>query len=262
VRRRGGRPTLALALLVLAGCGTGNDTTAPSTAPSSSVAERSPTVGTELPVYHEGAARPIPAGTYVTGSDGFFPGLELTIPSGWTASETDSGEIALHPGDRPDDALLLAKDLAAVVTHNRDQKVGQVRDDVGVTAKELLDWLSTTSDFSILSKPARVTAGSSITGTQLTLAVSETANFAWDDCPDNPRCAAIFTDPRHWGSNFYAIGGDQVARIFIATVNYPDGDHTLFITLDSPNRDELARFATAAEPIIQSLQLPVRFTDN
>lgn len=258
------RPALAVALFILAGCGSGSVTTGPSRAPSSPVAPvPSPTVVLkQLPVYNEGAPRPIPAGAYVTGSVGFFPGLELSIPSGWSATETDSGEIGLNPDDRPDDKLLLWKDMSAVVTHNRDQKVGQVRDDVGSTAKELLNWLTTTADFSILSKPTGITVGSSIEGTQLTLVVSETANFGWDDCPDNPRCAAIFTDPRHWGSNFYAIGGDEAARIFIATVHYPDGDHTFFVTLDCPNQDELARFATDAEPIISSLRQPVRFTAN
>jgi hypothetical protein len=34
------------------------------------------------------------------------------------------------------------------------------------------------------------------------LTTSDKANFAWDDCPDNPRRAAIFIDPNHWGSNF------------------------------------------------------------
>jgi hypothetical protein len=255
------RSTLALTLFILAGCGSGSVTTASPTTPAHSVAA-SPTVAPELPVYHEGDPHPIPAGTYVTGSAGFFPGLKLTIPSGWTATETDRGEIGLHPDDRPDDLLMIWKDMAAVVTHNRNQNVGHVRGDVGHTAKELLDWITTTPDFSILSKPASATAGSSINGTQLTLAVSDTANFAWNDCPDTPRCAAILTDPRHWGSNFYAIGGDEVARIFIATVHYPEGNHTLFITLDTPNKDELATFAPEAQTIIGSLQVPVRFTDN
>jgi len=249
-----------LAALTLAGCG---GDTAPGSATSGSTGpEPSTTVKPELPVYKEGAPRPIGAGSYVTGSNGFFSGLQLTIPPGWSATETDQGEIGLHPDARPDDALLLWKDMAAVVTHNRNKKVGHVRPDVGRSAEDLLDWLTTTSDFSVLSKPASVTYGPSITGTQLTIGVSETANFAWDDCPDNPRCAAILTDPEHWGTNFYAIGGDEVSRIFIGTVHYPEGDHTLFITLDTPNQDELATFARQAEPIIRSLRVPSRYTDN
>lgn len=254
------RSALALAVVLLAGCGSATQTAGPTTSPSSSV--DAPTAGRALPVYHEGAPRPITAGTYVTGQGGFFPGLELTIPAGWSATETDAGEIALHPDERPDDALLVWKDVAAVVTNNRDNKVGQVRADVGRSARELLHWLTTTADFAILSKPAPTSAGSSVNGTALTLGVSRTANFAWDDCPDNPRCAAIFTDPSHWGENFYAIGGDEVARIFIAPLHYSEGDHTLLITLDAPNRRELQTLVADASPIIQSLQVPAQFSEN
>ena len=92
--------------------------------------------------------------------------------------------------------------------------------------------------------------------------MSATANFAWDDCPDNPRCAAIFTDPRHWGDDFYAIGDDEVARIFIATVTLQDGDHTFFVTLDAPTKDELITLATDSGTIIESLRLPTTYVDN
>jgi len=216
----------------------------------------------ELPTYNSGPAQPISAGEYVTGAEGFLPGLRLTIPRGWTATETDSGELALHPVSRPDDALLLWQDMAAVVTHNRGGKVGHVRGDVGRTAKDLLEWLATTSDFSILAKQTHVTVGSSVTGTQLTLGVSRTANFDWDDCPDNPRCAAILTDPQHWDGNFYAIGGREVSRMFISTIHYPEGDHTFFITLDSPTKRGLAALETDARPIIESLRLPQHHVAN
>ena len=146
--------------------------------------------------------------------------------------------------------------MAAVVTNNRSHTVGQVLPGVGRTAAALLTWLTTMKDFAILAKPSDVTLGGGIKGTQLTLGVSNTADFAWDDCPANPRCAAILTDPDHWGKNFFAIGGDEVARLFIATVSYPTGDHTFLVTLDAPNRDELAHLAAGAAPIIDSLQLP------
>jgi hypothetical protein len=216
----------------------------------------------ELPAYHEGSPRSIPAGTYLTGSTGFFPGLALTIPDGWTVTEADAGEIGLHPAGRPDDSLLIWKDMAAVVTNDRDKTVGQVRDDIGRTSDALLTWLTTTTDFAILEQPGDVSVGDSIQGTQLTLGVSDSANFAWDDCPDNPRCAAIFTDPAHWGHNFYAIGGDEVARIFIASVHYADGDHTFFVVLDAPNQAELVTLGTDAEPIIRSLKLPGTYIDT
>jgi hypothetical protein len=170
--------------------------------------------------------------------------------------------MGLHPADRPNDAILLWKDMAAVVTNNRSQSVGQVLPGVGRTAAALVKWLTTTKDFAIVAKPRDVTIGAGIRGTQLTLRTSSTADYAWDDCPDNPHCAAILTDPAHWGGNNFAIGGAEAARIFVATVSYPTGDHTFFVTLDAPNLDELARLASEAKPIMDSLQLPKTYVDD
>jgi hypothetical protein len=256
---------LGLWFVILAGCAGGSVASEPSaTASVSAPASASPSAAgpTELPAYPDGTPRTMTAGTYVTGSTGFFPGLGITIPDGWTATESDAGEISLHPLDRQTESLLLWKDLAAVVTNNREQAVGMLRDDIGRTSDALLAWLTTTTDFTILAQPEQVTAGDSIKGTQLTLGVSGTANFATDECPDNPKCAAIFTDPRHWGGEFYAIGGDEVARIFIATAAFPDGDHTFFVTLDVPSQEELVKLAAESELIIESLRLPASYVDT
>jgi hypothetical protein len=64
---------------------------------------------------------------------------------------------------------------------------------VGSTADAFVKWLTSTSDFAILAKPKTVTVGDGVKGKQLTLTTSNSANFGWDDCPDNPHCAAIFT---------------------------------------------------------------------
>jgi hypothetical protein len=264
---RARRLTLALAIGVLAGCGATAGSTAPTTAPTAALptpAETPLTSGTAtLLVLHEGADRAIEPGTYVTSTEGgFFPGLGITIPAGWIAGETDSGEISLFPADRPNDKLFIWKDLAAVVTNNRDGKVGSALPNVGRTADALIAWVTSTTDFKVVSAPKARTVGDSIKGMEMTVGVSTTANFGDPDCPDNPRCAAFFTDPLHWGTTFYAIGGDEVARIFIGTVHYPDGDHTFLVTLDTPNKAELATFAPIAEPIIASLTLPTVYEAN
>jgi len=257
---------LCLPVLILAACGgsSGGPSTGSPSSPEAGPSGREPSAAAlpELPTYHEGDARPLQPGRFVTAGAGFFPGLELTIPPGWTTTEADSGEIGLHPAADPDSGLFLWKDMRAVVTHNRHHTVGEVRKDVGPGAEQLLDFLTRTSDFSVVSAPAATTVGDSIRGTQLTLNVSRTANFAWNDCPDNPRCAAILTDPKHWGGNFFAIGGDETARIFVATVHYRDGDHTLFVTLDAPDRPQLAKLASEAQPIIDSVRLPTSFINN
>ena len=234
--------------------------------PASSVSTSSPSGSpAKLPVLRGNSLKPIPAGTYVTPSpDGFFPGLTLTIPDGWSAVQTDSGEIELRPADRRDDALFLWKDAVAVVTNNQHGNVGDVLDGVDSSADALVKWLTSTSDFTILAKPKSVRVGGGIKGVQLTLTTSRTANFADSGCPDNPRCAALLKDPNHWMSHddFYAIGGAEVARIFVTTLPYPGDKHTFWIVLDAVNRDDVAGFAAEAQPIIDSLRLPETYVIN
>lgn len=254
-------PLASVLALALAGCTSGGASGSRPAASSSPSVVRSEAAG--LPVTHEGETRKIDPGTYITTKpDGFFPGLTLTIPAGWSVTEADSGEIALHPSDRPDDAMRLWKDMVAVVTHNRGGKVGQPDETVPSTAAGLVAWLTSTPEFDIVSPPKTVVIGQGITGKQLTLTTSSRANFGWNDCPDNPRCAAILTDPKHWGSNFYAIGGAETSRIFVTTRHYPSGDHTFFVALDALNAGELTSLAERAEPIIDSLRLPATYVPN
>jgi hypothetical protein len=168
-----------------AGTGSGSSGRSPSaaatatTSTTTSSPSEAPSGPAELPVLHEGASRAISPGTYVTTKpDGFFPGLTLTIPAGWSATEADSGELALHPADRPDDAILLWKDMVAVVTNNRSGKAGQPLKGVGSTADALVKWLTSTSDFAILAKPKTVTVGDGVKGKQLTVTTSNSANLS------------------------------------------------------------------------------------
>ncbi|HLY14178.1 MAG TPA: hypothetical protein VKR24_07485 [Candidatus Limnocylindrales bacterium] len=233
----------------------------PSAVPSASSAPLASSGPAALPVYQEGDPHPIDPGTYTSDLDDFFPGLTFTIPAGWSATESDDGELSLHPDDRAGDALLLWKDMVAVVTNNRAGTVGQPLAGVDRTEPALVSWLTKTKDFEILAKPKPVTVAG-IKGDQLTLTTSATANFAFSDCPDNPRCSALFTDPEHWGPNYFAIGGKEVARIFAATLPYESRQHTFFVVLDSISPEDLTAFATEAQPIIDSLGLPASYVDN
>lgn len=217
-----------------------------------------------MPVLHGGAIEDIAAGTYVTPADeGFFPGLQLTIPDGWLAQETDWGELKLIPADQGEEFLLLWKDLVPTITNNRDGKVGQPIHGADASADALVTWLTSSSDVEIIDGPTDVTVGDGIEGVELTLTTSDTANFDEPECPANPRCVALFTDLHHWPTGeSYSIGGDEVSRIFISTAHFPEGDHTFFVTLDAINADHLPALADQAQPIIDSLQLPEHYVQN
>ncbi|MEO6351073.1 MAG: hypothetical protein ABIP53_10525 [Candidatus Limnocylindrales bacterium] len=222
-------------------------------------------------VYDNEPAKVIAPGSYFTDADGFFPGLRLTVnavPGGWTSFENDSGELHLV-GDPDRGTLLLWKDMVAVVTNHRGEDGGQPLAGVGSDREAIVTWLTTLSDVEILDGPEDITVGHGITGTQLTLRTSDTANFGWDDCPENPRCVELLTDPLHWRSNVtvkyqpFTILGEQTLRIFVATIPFDDGpDHTLYVTLVVPKASDLDAFTEAAQPIIDSLTAPDVYVAN
>lgn len=113
------------------------------------------------------------------------------------------------------------------------------------------------SSGTVLSPPTDAEVIPGLPGTQLTLGVAKTANFAWDDCPDNPRCAAFFTHPTYWGSNSWAIAGDNVQELYLAPFRDGGSDHVFFVLLYGADRQGLERLRPRVEPILRELVLPI-----
>ena len=207
----------------------------------------------------------ISPGEYVTPTpDGFWPGLTLSIGSGWFASEEDVGELSLHPESQPNDSLLFWSDVVAVTSSTGGGGISGIKpvEGVGTTPDALLGYFTGNSDYKVLSGPDPATTAGGLNGTTITMTTSDTANFGDPDCPDNPRCSAFLRDPVHWGTEFFAIGGDEVVRMFLTTFTAGGTPHTLIIALDAASPTELERFAGDAQPIIDSVVVPATFVDN
>ncbi len=96
----------------------------------------------------------------------------------------------------------------------------------------------------------------------LAVGVSETADFGDADCPANRRCADIFTDPAHWGTNMYGIAGDESLRLFMTTLHYPAGDHLFAVGWQGRTPADLRAFADLTQPILDSIRVPDRYVSN
>jgi hypothetical protein len=94
-----------------------------------------------------------------------------------------------------------------------------------------------------------------VRATRVGLEVSKTANYGDPGCPDNPRCADLFTTPR-WGHNFYGIGGKNEVILYLATVTVHGRSHTLLVDFDGATPAKLARIVRLAQPILASMRLP------
>jgi hypothetical protein len=268
--------TIAAIAFLAMGCANGGSSASTAASPAvgtyaSSAAASAAAVATStatgpiaLPICINVPQCPIDAGTYRTvGSQAFMPGLTLTIPVGWFATEASSGEISLHLEGQPDQSLLLWKDVVAVVSNHRTTKIGITPvKGIGTTPDALVKWFTSNPDFAVITPPKSAVVGDGISGTILTMGVSDGADFGDADCPVNPHCAAFVTDPRHWGDEFYAIGAPGVTRMFLTTVSFPSGDHTFLVTLDALSAADLESFATQAKPIIDSLRLPTKYIDT
>jgi len=264
---------VVVATLFLAGCGAASPSSPPSAAvgpggstagtPAVTPAPPAPTGPLALISCHDGEECPVDAGSYVTeGPYAFMPGLAITIPAGWFLTEQDNGELSIRPNDHRDSVLFLWKDLDVIVSSHRTAPAGTVVPAAGATPESIVRWFTTNPDFRVLAAPKAAKLAGGTTGTVLDLGISKTANYGDPDCPGNPRCADLFKDVIHWGNNFYGIGGLEVIRLFVATVEYPTGNHIFLMAMDVPSADALKSFATEAQPIIDSLRLPETWFAN
>jgi len=218
-----------------------------------------------MPICHDGQTCPLKAADYVTPSPlGFWPGLAISIGSGWVSGENDSGELKLYQAANPDDKLLFWRDVHAINSSTGGKGLGGLEAvaGVGTSADELLRYFTTNTDYKVLSGPDSATTAGGLSGKVITLTTSATADFGDPDCPDNPRCSAFVRDTKHWGTEFYGIGGPEVARMFLTSVTVDGKSHTLIITLDALDASRLESLAKEAQPIIDSVALPTTFLDN
>ncbi|MEO8572124.1 MAG: hypothetical protein ABI553_10550 [Chloroflexota bacterium] len=197
----------------------------------------------------------------MTGAGGFFPGLAIQVPAGWDVAENSTGELALSRDDRPGNKLLLWKDIRAVVSNHRSAPEGTLLKEVAGTPDAILGWLTTNPDFAVIEQPMPATIAG-MSGTVLTVGVSKSADFGEPDCPSNPRCADFFSDPAHWGTVPYGVGGAGPLRLFMTSLPYPAGDHLFAVVWEGSSTTDLQAFATLTQPILDSIHVPDRFVSN
>jgi hypothetical protein len=253
-RQRLGGPLAVLVLvLVLAACQSGRAGSAsPAASRSGSpahVALRALTAGCS-----DSSPCQLTAGAYRLGAGTLLPGLEVTMPAGWSSTESTPAELNLKLPGQPDDALKFWLDMSAVKSSGPGHGT-TVLTTVGRTPSGLIAWLGHDPDFLIVSKPAPATVGQDINMTSLVVGVSGSANYGDSGCPANPRCADLFTT-RYWGSNSFGIAGDEEVRLYLGTIQISGSPHTFFAVLDAVDHADLLRLENAAKPIIGSVHLP------
>jgi hypothetical protein len=250
-------PAVFLLMMLLAACqGSG---AGPASPPASQTGSPAHTARPAVPALASDCSSsspcPIAAGTYRLGPGTVLPGLEVTVPSGWSSTENTPGDLALVPPGQQNDALYFGLDMVAVKSSGAGHGTTILKN-VGGTPSALTAWLTRDPDFLIVSKPAPATIGHRITMTSLVVGVSRSANYGDPGCPANPRCADLFTNS-YWGSsNFYGIGGNEQVRLYLGTIEISGRPHTFFVALDAVNHADLLRLEQAANPIVNNVRLP------
>src|SRR5919202_1821479 len=133
------------------------------------------------------------AGTYSLGSNSVLPGMKLTLPTGWSATENDAGELALVPPGQPDDKLFVWTDLVAVKSTGPGHGT-TVLTNVKPTPEGLISWLTSNPDFTILAKPAATT----FAGRETCSSVEDALLTARPACGRSSSCAASMPRSRAW----------------------------------------------------------------
>jgi hypothetical protein len=258
-RHRPGSPLTVLVLapvFVLAACQNGGAGSASPAAsrPASPTHTARPAVRTlAAGCTHNNPCENITAGAYRLGSGTLLPGMELTLPAGWSSTGTIPTQLNLMPPGQPDDFLDFWLDMVAVKSTGPGHGT-TILTNVGTTPGALLAWLTRNPDFRIVSRPAPAAIGQDSKMISLVVGVSHSAHYGDPACPSNPRCADLFTH-RKW-SDSYGIGGDEEVRLYIGTIQISGSPHTFMVALDAVDHADLLRLENAAEPVIGSVRLP------
>ena len=214
---------------------------------------------TTLRICGDGQHCDVLKGSYVTGRDGFFEGLRITVPENWYLTEQDVGELALRPDD--EHALILWKDVRVVTTTRAMGPANEIVKAVARTPDAFVKWFTHNDALTVIDPPIASSIGGT-TGVAFSVSVSDAAAYGDPECPANPRCADFVTDPAHWGPNFMGIGGDESVRLYVATVPYPDGDHLFAVAWDAPSPAKLRAFVQVTQRIVDSIRVPDRYVDD
>jgi hypothetical protein len=199
---------------------------------------------------HDNPCQNITAGAYRLGSGTLLPGLELTLPAGWSSTGTGPAQLNLVPPGLPDDFVDFWLDMLAVKSTGPGHGT-TILTNVDTKPSALLAWLTRKPDLRIVSKLAPATIGQDSKMTSLVVGVSRSANYGDPACPPNPRCADLFTN-RKW-SDFYGLAGDEEIRLYLGTTQISGSPHTLMVALDAGDQYGLLHLENLAKPVIGSV---------
>ena len=198
-------------------------------------------------------------GMYRLSYGSVLPGSQLTLQHGWSIAANQSGALSLIPPGHPGARLFVWIDLHAV----KSTGVGHgttVLTHVGRTPARLVSWLTTNPDLLVVAPP-RPTRIAGIPGTTLTIGVSRSANYGDPGCPNNPRCADLFTS--HFWQTPYGIGGTEEVKLSLVRIKSAARQHTLFFALDAgtgTDNKTLISLESIARSMVSSFRLPKSVT--
>jgi hypothetical protein len=180
----------------------------------------------------------------------FEGGFTATYGPEWTIHEDSPTEYAIERNGS-EYRLIFWKDVhPTVAKHNIDPVQG-----VSQTTKGLLTWLRANPNL-VVTPVAQSTIGSSIPATAVDVSVSPTAINDDPQCPEKP-CANFLGYPGWDGP--YGMAGKSVTRFLLADVVRDDGSkHVLVFAIEARSKADLQARLSVAEPVIATVQLPVK----
>lgn len=188
-----------------------------------------------------GCQGPIEAGTFT--SEGFLPGLQMTIPDGdWFNTADYPDEIEIDTGTT---ALRFWRNPWA------SSERGDHLLDVPQTPSGLTSWFVANEDM-VVSDPETVTIGDGIEATTFTMEISDTHVNVDAGCPVRSCLDVLWINEGH----VFAIGYGEGVRFYLFTIEGVADDELIVVSIDGHDAGTVAALMARIEPILGSLSLP------
>lgn len=217
--------SLALAALLVAGCGGAALPPAPAGTPT----------GTPAP-------SPLPAGTYT--SQVFTPAATFTLPDGWRLTSDSASYLALYP---------VTTDYAGIHLFRDPQAASQAETcpttpepGIGTLSSEMSTWIRGLPGLDV-STPRMVSIGG-LRGVEMDIRIADTWVLS---CPFANGLPAVPLFVANGGDLRWVVAGSEKLRLSLLDV---PGGGTVVVDIDAFDGAEWDTLLPAAKPIVASLE--------
>lgn len=192
----------------------------------------------------------LPAGRHQT-ANYFDAAFAITLDDGWGSGEDSTGELSLYHGTSLDDSALTLLFWTDIYARSPACQVNCVVP----SADALLDSLRSNESIVVHDAPGGTYDGIAFQAIDIVAAADARSDV---DCPAEIRPCVNLFGSAPWGAAPFNVAHAGPLRLYVADVEFGNAPHLMAFVVDDIPNQVLADAVAAAEPYLESMEIPAR----